>query len=525
MKPSKLSWLGRSAIFAVILTHLGSLHAQEVWCAREYIVGLQSVAETAISFLGPKTTINPEEMNVYVSVENWEYAPGMVKPAIYVHSNYHMPGGHPIKIATTRTNIDITFLINELAQARNRNLDLSRVKYYVEHSIFRDENYGKLDFGYGKNVKVICPDGKPRPSIKAQLDKDKYTRLVFLSPYITTWVTDVNSLEVFDSVSKQSFNPNNLRLLNLVIHNKTKDSIDEHFPAANRIEFDLDLLKTQERSASLGILEAQLAASPNTVLFALGHVEEGSGDFVSKDASNEEVLRLPISELQSMAEKYNITLMALGCNTANYAQRGTKQKIDSLYAIERLSAAMQKANTYGEFLRALSSRKLGFVIDSGAVEGVRIRMKISLYNKPASEGSPDGSDREREVGGGSGAGGTVGSGSGRGWRRPPQLDGTLNISYSPPSQTGSPSVPPSPHSGPSSDDGQMPLLVPGLLVIVASGVVGVVIVKCRRRRPQEEAQYNEIIITSCPNCYAKNRVIKNRLENSKCGKCHERIQG
>ncbi len=514
-----------------------SLQAQEMWCPKDAVVGLERDAGRAEGFLGKKTTTEPSGMTVYISAVNWEYAPGLRKPAIYVHSNYKPEGAqHAIKVVTTRTDVTMPFLLQALA--RESDLDISQVRFVVEQSFFSNSIYGQLDFGQQSHVKVIGPDEQLRSSTVVNIGPNKQERLINWKPYIYTWVTEPDAITSLNSVGAQSFDSKRVRFLNFVIHTKTLEKIEASIPSQVRLSFNLDALATQDQTTSLKQLEAQLAANPDSILFALGHIDIDTGEFVVENAEGKEVFRLAVLELERMAQNHNITVFALGCKSAYHTRRGTTKEIDSIEAIERFDNAMKNSNIFADFLVNLSSSNIRFVIDQAIVEGVRVRLEISIYRELGSHrkrftGDGDGGEGSGRNGGGAGGGGTSGERtSGRSGIYP---DGVLYVSYNPPgARLVSPTISnyqsptPSPTATVESPgDGTRFGAAMWLIVTIAAVGITAGVWKRIASKPQVETisftSEDPTRVVACMQCGVRNRVLKRRLSEAKCGNCHQQL--
>jgi len=545
------------------------VQGQARWCAEDHVAGLESEASRARVLLGSATTANPAKMTVYVTSAAIKNERGLSQRVIYVHSNYRIPGmPHESKFVTTSSAMDVT-IPNLLYQvARDFTVDISNIGFVVEQGFFSDPEFGQLDFGAGDRVRVVGPDNQVRPSILISTGESAGERLVSWSQYIHTWVSEPSAIEALNRVSNQPFDTARVRFLNFVLHSKTLEKIQSSIPESNRLAFDLDVLDGQDRTNSLKQLEQQLASNPNTILFALGHIEIETGEFVVEDAAGKESLRLGIRELEMMGERYGITIFALGCKSVHNTRRGTTGTIDSIEAIERLNTAIEHSTTFGDFFLNLSSAQIRIVIDRATVDGLKINLNASIYRKRESY-------RKGASNGGGGGGNDNGGGKG-GSRdgRPPRggsssPDSVLYVSFNPAkpdlrpqllnalAPSPSPSSPSTNKADTTVSDRSFTWLMLAAILIAAIGAV-IVVRRLRTSNVKEKGKQarvtslnlnsrdasanssgptdsnkkadseritNDKIIVICSHCEAGNMVFENRLSAARCGKCKQMLKG
>ncbi|OYD77432.1 UNVERIFIED_ORG: hypothetical protein BDU10_2535 [Burkholderia sp. CF145] len=110
--------------------------------------------------------------------------------------------------------------------------------------------------------------------------------------------------------------------------------------------------------------------SRGDVFAIIGHVvhTESEDFFVTRDARNHEIFRMPIPYLEGLAQRAGVNLLLLGCQTApRLAQAGaphtgTPVDIDAQRVAEQLSTAISRASDWGNFLEILSAQDLPLIV-------------------------------------------------------------------------------------------------------------------------------------------------------------------
>lgn len=109
-------------------------------------------------------------------------------------------------------------------------------------------------------------------------------------------------------------------------------------------------IKPKERSTKK--IERIFKKHEKRTMFTVGHVENGayvSGEF-----------RVPLDELNKLAQKYEVNIYHLGCNTATIDNAvGTTELINTFKTMNELIPLIKKHNTFGDLIGEFSTQKIG----------------------------------------------------------------------------------------------------------------------------------------------------------------------
>lgn len=357
------------------------VQAKFLACRLPGIAGFGKAAAKAKKHLKP-TTRAVSQTTVFITVENGE---------LYLHSNY-ITGRfeHPTKIATDEANIDLLTLAHNLiggeessgVSGRTFMRSFNDITFTVEQRLFTHPRFKHLDFSNARNVKIIGTDGVVRPTRQMRLSSDEVHRFV-QHDKLYVRATEPNAAKVVRSFAAKPFRQNDVRVISMVTDRATNQKMTELIPETNRVSFDW---------SAANEMENVMAANRGRTLIFIGHVENGS--YIVLDANNSVVLlTIPLSQLESMAKRHDVTLYALGCNSAGNAGVGVADVFNTVEAVQGVSAALQTSGTHFQFVNRLSSPDLPLVIDDAIFEkagagvyahfmllgGNRLRLAISVY--------------------------------------------------------------------------------------------------------------------------------------------------
>ena len=117
--------------------------------------------------------------------------------------------------------------------------------------------------------------------------------------------------------------------------------------AAGEAHMDLTGLTTEEVLTRLGLLKRR-------IVVVVGHVE--GEDFVIRGADGGVVARVPVAEMERIADEADASLILLGCDTVRVAMEssGLSAPVRDIAVAEALTRAM-RADDYGGFLSGLAT--------------------------------------------------------------------------------------------------------------------------------------------------------------------------
>lgn len=257
-------------------------------------------------------------------------------------------------------------------------LSTGNIQFIVEQDVFNNPKFKNLDLSGCKNVSVIGTDDKIRDSIRVNI-KGKSTRFIKWTRYIFYSLEDTQAFDALTEIWERPFEREKVRLLNLFDYSETINKIKELGleNSNNFIPFDLNKFKEHGKEWCLKEIEKQIKIIPNSLLLILGQVSGKTPEIVIKDAKGNEY-RVSFEELQTVCDKYNVSLFVYGCSSMRYAKSGTTRKISSIEAVKRYHGSLN-CSTYGQFFESLSSPTIGLLLDAEITENVRVRCMISQH--------------------------------------------------------------------------------------------------------------------------------------------------
>jgi hypothetical protein len=408
------------------------------------------------------------------------------KDVLYLHSNY-MTRGFDVatKIATESAEFDLLTLLMNLVNSKERTWipaetvasQLRSMRFFVSADFFRSTKFDPLNVEDAGQLLVIDDGGVVRKTLLIPDASGRQRVVMEFQPSLYKKVDDPASTNLNNLYVTLRFERNDVRLLLLSVDSTTETLVKEKIPAANTITFDLTSKESLERS---------LSNHRGKTVFPLGHIEEDS--FVVRDAGNKVLFEIPLTELNDIAKKYNVTMFALGCNSAKATRTaGVLNTFNTVDAVNRFATAMSSSATYMDFFHKLAADEVFILLDD-SLGGDPEWLKMQIYSGGVSGGDGGGA-------GGGGGGGGRGSGSGKGRGAPvrPRPVGTITILnppapptplvYGPGSSSPSPTPVFSGTSGSSSYNRQPSYIADEqqddsswwiILVVIGVGVAGVV---------------------------------------------------
>lgn len=197
-----------------------------------------------------------------------------------------------------------------------------------------------LSSGYLVPVRQV--DGPDGPSLALELEKN------FL--HEAQSASDVAQLE---AMLRVAFSASDVRVISLfdASDHRIRANLDR---AAGEMHLDLSGLSSDAVQAQLGQLKRR-------IVIVVGHVENGS--FVVRAADGHIVARVPVAELEQIADKAGSSLILLGCDTVRVARdsSGLIRPIRDTAVSDALAAGLRAAD-YGGFLSALGTDAAPFLV-------------------------------------------------------------------------------------------------------------------------------------------------------------------
>jgi hypothetical protein len=470
-----LSVLKSTRLLILLLLAAVAVRADVVCRSPGGIAGFGAEYKEAELYIRPDTR-SLRDMDVFVTVR---------QDILYLHSNYVTRGFDvATKIATESAEFDLLTLVINLVNSEKQTVisretlasQLGSVRFFVSADFFRARKFDPLNVEDAAQLFVIDDGGVVRPTLLIPDNSGRQRVVMEFQPSLYKKVDDP-SANINNRYGARQFVRNDVRLLLLSVDSTTEALVKEKIPAANTISFDMTSKESLERS---------LSTHRNKTVFPLGHIE---GDaFVVRDAGNKVLFEIPLTELNDIAKKYNVTMFALGCNSAQATRTaGVLNTFNTVDAVNRFATAMSSSATYMDFFHKLAADEVFILLDD-SLGGDPEWLKMQIYSGGVSGGDGGGA-------GGGGGGGGRGSGSGKGRGAPvrPRPVGTITILnppapptplvYGPGSSSPSPTPVFSGTSGSSSYNRQPSYIADEqqddsswwiILVVIGVGVAGVV---------------------------------------------------
>jgi hypothetical protein len=353
-----------SATF-VILLFCQHLCPQVLFCRKPGINGKDENASRAHQFLPPKTS---DMSKAVIYVEN-------TPDGFYFHSNFVTSGfDNPTK-ALIKTKADFrTIFVNmifgsEFSGEQKETASLAykkEARILLDSTMFTDGGYPLIDVGEASKISIV--DGSTGKILVGPVESLNRTSpppvlmsrvvgccLFGIPPHLSSRYAKV--------LAERPLQKSNVRFLSLVRDTGTEIAI-EH--TAN-----LRAARLGDRSTpimDLAQVEKTFQVASGSTVVLMSHVEGES--FVIRDAAHKVVSSMPVEAVRSLASKYNIELIDLGCETAQQLRAaklgiGVTTKFNTVDAVRALDRALTKSSNYSEFFQALTSENLRVVIDEG----------------------------------------------------------------------------------------------------------------------------------------------------------------
>jgi hypothetical protein len=168
-------------------------------------------------------------------------------------------------------------------------------------------------------------------------------------------------------LEKRPFEQENVRFLSLIRDSGTETAIDRTSNLKS-----VRLGEPGQHIEDLSQIEAAFQSARGKTVMMVSHVE--GERFVTRDPAGNVTVDIPIASVRSLAAEYNVTLVDLGCQTAQQISTdslgfGVMTKFNTVAAVESLERALSRSSNYSEFFNNLTSENLKVVVDAGFVLG------------------------------------------------------------------------------------------------------------------------------------------------------------
>lgn len=346
-----------AALLLFILTGItNTVCFGQLFCRREFIEGFKREHDIGVKLHGNNTS-KIAESKLYLTVKD---------DLLYVQSNY-LPdetSPYPVKLATpVQEGLSVEdYLGNMYYSEKTVPLTSKEANLFIHHlrndieitvdpSVFNSADFNDFDFSKFNKVKIACPDEVARSVIKFPHKNGTVEYLVKYSDNISVRLKDQNLNFIFTNLKAQRINQNELKIISLLENSTTKTYISSNFPG-KAIPFNY---------SDIAGFKALLLENKANRTIILGHIEGGS--FVTLDKGGKELFKISIEEIQAFQKENKLSLIILGCNSAESGVPGAANKFNSIDALKRLKTT-EKVENAESFLDSLAFRTIHFVLDA-----------------------------------------------------------------------------------------------------------------------------------------------------------------
>jgi len=251
------------------------------------------------------------------------------------------------------------------------------VKLIIDAAVFNNPSYKTLGLDHFDpgNIRVYCADGTTRKVHK--LANDEY--VIDYAEKIKTRIGKASEA-TFSFFEEQFQFQENFKILSLVeddrvTNNKLNELFSEH-------QLSLDYSKTPEELKQ--DFKAMILENKNDLIHILGHIEDNS--FVRRNAANEVVFSMPVSEINEFKKRYKLAIIFNGCKSAlSGAETGYTVIINSKESLECIARAHDgKRKNNAQFFSDLAPLNGYMVIGNDIVDGFAT-ISAEIYSKKTDE--------------------------------------------------------------------------------------------------------------------------------------------
>jgi hypothetical protein len=327
-----------------------SCRSSAVVCRADYIDGCKAEYDKATTVLGTKTS-DIDHCEVYITIKG-DY--------VYAHSNFITPGyDRPTKLLEHKTLDFGTIALNLVSghqpsyefQSRILSTHKTKIKYYLDQSVFDQFGRCDLDFAGAHNLYVDIADSPPPKALLPTRSSRGPPWMVEIQESVCLKLTDSCSPSLLNSkLSSLNFSKDRLRLVSLVDDSATRESI-ERSPLKSRL-VALD-------TPSIQSLEEAFRSNQENTMVLLGHAEDDR--FVGTDAWGRKTFEMPFAEIEASASRHNCDVIYMGCNSGRATVPiGTTMAFNPIDAVSHLAESID-CTDYSSFIKTLASKDLAFV--------------------------------------------------------------------------------------------------------------------------------------------------------------------
>jgi hypothetical protein len=376
----KLLYFVCALVFAAGLDRAAAAKAGVI-CKLECAIGFEQFCNKAKKYVGRETR-NVEQIKIYVDKTD--------ENVFSFASNYLGEGAdHPTKVIGFEEAKDIERVFLNLdasiaaklnaARPQTLNAFYENAEIYLTPKSFNSDGSLPLNLRSAKNVYVIDPETG---------EAIRSNRLSTMPPP-PVWVSTLagccvkgrppsTARSVGVALGKMRFRSRDTKVLSLIVDTETETLLSKGVVAKRLVRTD----PTKLTEAEIGRI---LDQHNGGTLVVLGHVE--AGNYVVRDAANQQAFSIPIEKLRTLARDRNVQLIDLGCNTssspdAKFAAVSVAEHFRTPEAVARLEKAMSSSESLKDFLQNLSDEQFTVIVDEGAfTRGVTVT--AGIYTKPA----------------------------------------------------------------------------------------------------------------------------------------------
>lgn len=364
--------------YALLFSH--AAYSSEV-CRLHQLQGFEKAWEHAKSLLPFQTTSDPTKAVIYIE---------KTKEGFYYHSNFKNPGfDYPTKVGSKNlTDASLAFInivyTEKLSPENWKNTETifrDKVEILLDTTVFDVDGYPLIDLKGAKNIKIVDGyEGKELTQTGVELLPRKEPPPLVLNKIIGCCLYGIppHLAKMYgERLKKREFNMENVHLISLVKESGTENAINK-----SKILSKLRIPKNGTNITDISMIEKSFQQAKGKTVILIGHIEDEH--FVTRDSRNNIIFSTKLSIVRTLAEKYQIELIDLGCRTAQEIKGdslnvGVTTRFNTVEAIDSIHRAISKSKNYEDFFDNLTSEGLKIVIDEKFVNNSSLRS--SIYSK------------------------------------------------------------------------------------------------------------------------------------------------
>lgn len=354
-----------------------SANAADTVCRERTIRGMEDRTQSIHGWLGPDTT-DIHKIRAYITKDG---------DALYIQSNFRSQmSENPTTFAAYPTKLRVdSKLLGDIeaafeniifwapdgqgppADAQQKAISaLADAEIYVDPGILGADGRPPIDLSMARDIRLATDSHSIESGTieVLSLKKPPPALIERLAGCCFSGRPPAGRREILQRLAQHPINKNQVGLLSMVIDTGTDRAIADApvlRAAAARISVRSGDWNTR--------LSQAMRSSSGRTLIVLSHIE---GDKVKvEDAGGQALFEISLDDIHALANANNVQLILFGCETARAARSmdvpvGIIGRYNTVFAAQRISAALDRSSNGAEFLSNVSAEGLRIVAQPGA---------------------------------------------------------------------------------------------------------------------------------------------------------------